>query len=457
MMHVVLVGTGYVGLVSGACFAELGHSVVCVDSDAGKVAGLRRGEMPIYEPGLDSLVAANVEAGRLAFTTDLADAGRGADAVFIAGGTPSRPDDGGADLTYVDAAARQIARALTRYAVVVNKSTVPVGTMRRVAALVRDERPDAGFDVVSNPEFLREGTAIYDFLQPHRVVVGADSDRARDVMRRLYAPLERRGVPVIVTTPESAELTKYAANAFLATKIAFINEVADLCERVGADVRDVSLGIGLDARIGREFLRAGPGYGGSCFPKDTLALLRTGAAAGTPLRIVEAALTANAERKGALAGRVADALGLAPDAPLAGRTVAVLGVAFKPDTDDVRESPSLDLIPALLARGARVRACDPVAASHAAPLLPGVEWAADMYEAAADADALVVMTEWSEFRALDPARLRDAMRRPVVLDLRNACDGEAFATAGFAYHGVGRAPLAGAEAAAEPAMAGPAD
>jgi UDPglucose 6-dehydrogenase len=422
-----------VGLVSGACFAEFGPQVTCVDVDADKVARLAQGEIPIYEPGLDALVARGVQAGRLRFTTDLAAAVGEADVVFIAVGTPSRRGDGHADLRYVDAAAVEVARALRGYTVIVTKSTVPVGTGRRVGALVREANPQAEFDMASNPEFLREGSAIEDFMHPDRVVIGAESERAREVLAALYRPLALREVPLVVTSLETAELTKYAANAFLATKISFINEIADLCERVGADVQEVARGMGMDRRIGRTFLHAGPGYGGSCFPKDTVALMRTAQEAGAPLRIVEAAASVNDTRKGRMASRVIAACG----GSVRGKTIAVLGVAFKPNTDDMREAPSLAILPALQDAGATVRATDPAAMHEAGKLLPGVTWCADAYKAVQGAHAVVVLTEWNEYRALDLERLGAAMADRVLVDLRNVYPRALAQRYGFAVHRIG--------------------
>ncbi len=433
-MRIAMIGTGYVGLVSGACFSEFGIEVTCVDTDESKIARLESGEIPIYEPGLDELVETNVAAGRLHFTTDLAAAVKEADAVFIAVGTPSRRGDGHADLSYVHEAARQIARALDGYTVIVTKSTVPVGTGQAVEAIVRDTRPDADFDVVSNPEFLREGSAIEDFMRPDRVVIGANSERAREVMRALYRPLHLIETPILFTARETAELVKYATNAFLATKITFINEIADLCERVGADVHDVSRGLGLDGRIGRKFLHAGPGYGGSCFPKDTLALVRTAEDHGVPVRIVESVVAVNAERKRAMADRVVKACGGSVD----GRTVAVLGLTFKPNTDDMRESPSLDIVPALQQAGATVRAYDPAGMEEAKKLLSDVAWCTDAYDACEGADAVLLVTEWNEFRLLNLDRLKEVMRQPVMVDLRNVYRPAEMVAAGFAYSCIGR-------------------
>ena len=440
-MRIAMVGTGYVGLVSGACFAEFGIHVTCVDTDAGKIARLNAGEIPIYEPGLKSVVDRQVSAGRLAFTTDLAPAVAAADAVFIAVGTPSRAADGHADLTYVHAAARDIARALApdRYTLIVTKSTVPVGTAREIAGIVRAARPEADFDVASNPEFLREGAAVGDFMRPDRVVIGVDTARAAERMRALDRPLYINETPMVVTTPETAEQIKYAANAFLATKITFINEQADLCERTGANVQDIARAMGLDGRIGPKFLHAGPGYGGSCFPKDTLALTQMGRAHGAPQTIVEAVVAANDARQGGLAARVIAACGGSVD----GARVAVLGLAFKPGTDDMRAAPSRVLIPALQGAGAQVAAYDPAAMDTARARLSGVEWAPGPYEAAAGADAVVIVTEWNEFRALDLARLAAAMRVPRLIDLRNIYKPAEAAAHGIAYTSIGRPPREG--------------
>ncbi|MEQ1690770.1 MAG: UDP-glucose/GDP-mannose dehydrogenase family protein [Gemmatimonas sp.] len=433
-MKIAMIGTGYVGLVSGACFAEFGPTVVCVDLDATKVERLRRGDIPIFEPGLDELVAKGVRSGRLSFTTNLADAVADADAVFIAVGTPSRRGDGHADLRFVDAAAAAVASAMTGYTVVVTKSTVPVGTGRRVAEIIRTANPDADFDVASNPEFLREGSAIGDFMRPDRVVIGAETDRAREVMQALYRPLYLMETPVVMTTLETAELTKYAANAFLATKITFINEIADLCEKVGANVQDVARGMGLDGRIGKKFLHAGPGYGGSCFPKDTIALVRTAQEYGSPARLVETVVQVNDTRKGAMASRVMQACG----GSVRGKTIAVLGVAFKPNTDDMREAPSLAIVPALQDAGAIIRAYDPAAMREARELLPDVQWCDDAYDAAKGAHALVLITEWNEFRALDFHQLGTAMHMRVLVDLRNVYRPEDVRAAGFQYSSIGR-------------------
>jgi len=433
-VRIAMIGTGYVGLVSGACFAEFGPTVTCVDVDAEKVERLRRGEIPIYEAGLEALVNKGLSAGRLSFTTELAEAVRDADAVFIAVGTPSRRGDGHADLRFVEAAAVEIAKALTGYTVVVTKSTVPVGTCRKVAQIIRDAAPQADFDVVSNPEFLREGSAIGDFMRPDRVLIGAESERARAVMKQLYRPLYLNETPIVMTTLETSELTKYAANAFLATKITFINEMAELCEKVGANVQDVARGMGLDGRIGKKFLHAGPGYGGSCFPKDTIALARTAQEYGAPARIVETVIQVNETRKGAMASRVLKACG----GFVRGKTVGVLGVAFKPNTDDMRDAPALSIVPALQDAGATIRAYDPAAMHEAASMLPGVQWCDDPYEVAAGADVLVLITEWNEFRALDLERVGQAMRVRVLVDLRNVYPPDEAVAAGFAYTGIGR-------------------
>ena len=443
-MRIAMIGTGYVGLVSGACFSEFGHEVVCLDKDEARIKVLLDGAMPIFEPGLDALVARNVAAGRLSFTTDLAAAVGGVDAVFLAVGTPRDEYDGSADLSDVFAAAREVATALDGYTVVVTKSTVPVGTGRKVAAILREARPDGAFDVASNPEFLREGAAIEDFMRPDRVIIGTESPRAQEVMRQLYRPLYLIERPIMFTSLESAELTKYAANAFLATKITFINEMADLCEQVGADVHDVARGIGLDGRIGRKFLHPGPGYGGSCFPKDTEALAKTAQDSGAPTRIVEAVIEVNNRRKKAMAARVVAACA----GSVAGKTVAVLGVAFKPNTDDMRAAPSLEIIPALQAGGATVKAYDPEGMAAAAELLPDVVWCDDSYQALEGADVLVVITEWNQFRALDLKRAKDLMRTPAIVDLRNIFQPAEAVKAGFSYSAIGR-PVPGQAGAAE--------
>jgi UDPglucose 6-dehydrogenase len=438
-MHITMIGTGYVGLVSGTCFSEFGHDVVCVDKDAAKVEKLNNGEMPIFEPGLDSLVASNVKAGRLSFTTDLKGPVNAADAVFIAVGTPSSADNTHADLSYVYAAAREVADALDGYTVVVNKSTVPVGTGREVEDIIRGARPEAEFDVVSNPEFLREGSAINDFMRPDRVVIGTNSDRARDVMKEMYRPLFLIETPILFTKRPTAELIKYAANAFLATKITFINEIADLCEVVEADVHDVARGIGLDGRIGSKFLHPGPGYGGSCFPKDTVALAHTAKTAGHPLRIVEAAAMVNDERKERMAGKIIAACGGAVD----GKTIAVLGLTFKPNTDDMREAPSLSIVAGLKAAGANVRVFDPEGMDEAKKSIDAdsVAWCEDAYDAATGADALTIVTEWNEFRALDMDRLKDLMTSSVMVDLRNIYNPDEMRALGFEYTSVGRAAV----------------
>ena len=435
-MRITVIGTGYVGLVSGACFSEFGVSVVCVDKEEAKIARLQRGEMPIYEPGLESLVAANVAAGRLSFTTELKPAIAGADAVFIAVGTPSRRGDGHADLSYVFAAAEEIGGALTDYTVVVTKSTVPVGTGRQVAAILRRVCPGGQFDVASNPEFLREGSAIEDFMRPDRVVIGADSERAQAVMRQLYRPLYLIETPMLFTDIETAELIKYAANAFLATKITFINEIADLCERVGGDVQDVAKGIGLDGRIGRKFLHAGPGFGGSCFPKDCRALVRTAHEAEAPLSIIETVVQANERRKRRMADKIIAACG----GTLAGKTIAVLGLTFKPNTDDMRDAPSLEVLPRLAAAGAVIRAFDPEGMAEAQKLMPNLTYCNDAYETMVGAEALVLLTEWNEFRALDLVRVGQLLVNPLVIDLRNIYQPQEMAAAGLYYISVGRPP-----------------
>ena len=433
-MRVAMIGTGYVGLVSGACFADFGHHVTCVDKAADKIAALKRGEMPIYEPGLDALVAGNVRAGRLSFTTDLKEAVKTAQAIFIAVGTPSRRGDGHADLSYVYDAAREIAAALAGYAVVITKSTVPVGTGDEVERIIRETRPDAQFAVVSNPEFLREGAAIRDFKLPDRIVVGTDDERAKQVMNELYRPLYLNASPIITTDRRSAELIKYAANAFLATKITFINEIADLCEKVGADVQHVARGIGLDNRIGSKFLHAGAGYGGSCFPKDTVALIKTGQDHNAPLRIVETVAAVNDARKRAMARKVTAALGTS----LRGKTIAVLGLTFKPNTDDMRDAPSIPLITALQDMGAKVRAYDPVGMDQAKAVLSDVTYCKDPYACAEQADALVIVTEWEQFRALDLDQLKRVMKSPVLVDLRNIYLPDEMIQRGFTYESVGR-------------------
>jgi UDPglucose 6-dehydrogenase len=433
-MRIAMIGTGYVGLVSGACFADFGHEVTCVDKDKGKIAALTGGVIPIFEPGLSELVAANAKAGRLKFVTELPVAVAAADAVFIAVGTPSRRGDGHADLSYVFEAAREIAQALDGFTVVITKSTVPVGTGDEVERVIRETRPDAEFAVVSNPEFLREGAAIRDFKHPDRIVVGSDDERAHEVMRGLYRPLYLNRSPILFTGRRTAELIKYAANAFLATKITFINEIADLAERVGADVQEIARGIGLDNRIGSKFLHAGPGFGGSCFPKDTVALLKTGQDHDAPLRVVEAVVTVNDTRKRAMARKVSAALG----GEMRGKTIAVLGLAFKPNTDDMREAPSIPLITALQDMGAKVRAYDPQAMEQAGDYVSDVAFCDDAYTCAQGASALVIVTEWEQFRALDFVRLGKVMERPVLVDLRNIYRREEVARYGFAYEDVGR-------------------
>ncbi len=433
-MRIAMIGTGYVGLVSGACFSEFGHHVTCVDVDADKIARIEQGEMPIFEPGLDVLVDKNVANERLQFTTDLAKAVSAADAVFIAVGTPTRRGDGHADLTYVYAAAEQIAAAIDHYTVIITKSTVPVGTGREVEHIIRKARPDANFDVVSNPEFLCEGAAIEDFMRPDRIVIGTKSDAAKEAMRVLYRPLFLRETPILFTSRETSELIKYAANTFLATKITFINEIADLCERLGANVQDVAKGIGMDGRIGAKFLHPGPGYGGSCFPKDTLALVRTGQEYGSPLHIVETVVETNKQRKARMAEKIIASCGGSVD----GKTIAVLGLTFKPNTDDMRDSASLTIVPALQAAGASIRAYDPEGMDEAKKLLNDIAWCDDAYETMEAADAIVIITEWNEFRALDLGRAKTLMRKPVMIDLRNIYTPAEMADAGFAYTSVGR-------------------
>ena len=435
-MRIAMIGTGYVGLVSGACFADFGHHVTCVDKDGDKIAGLNAGRMPIWEPGLEFLVKANEERGRLAFTTDLATGMDGAEAVFIAVGTPARRGDGHADLTYVFDAVRELARVVKPGTVVVTKSTVPVGTGDRIEEILREEGVE-GVSVASNPEFLREGAAIADFKHPDRIVVGAEDEHAQEVLREIYRPLFLNRAPILITSRRTAELTKYAANAFLAVKISFINEIANLCEAVDADVQDVARGIGLDNRIGPKFLHAGPGYGGSCFPKDTLALLKTADAAGIDQRIVRTTVAVNDERKASMVERVARVLG----GDVQGKRVAILGLAFKPNTDDMRDAPSLPLIEGLVARGASVIAYDPVARQQAEQMLKGIEFADDAYAAAAEADALVIVTEWDEFRALDLDQLARSMRGKLLIDLRNVYDRAEAEEAGLTDFGVGRGRL----------------
>lgn len=444
-MRIAMIGAGYVGLVSGACFAKFGIDVTCVDNDESKIERLNNGEIPIYEPGLEDLVASGVKSGSLHFTTDLSAAVAQSDAIFIAVGTPSRRGDGHADLSYVYAAAAEIARSLDGYTVIVTKSTVPVGTGSEVETVVRDTRPDAEFDVVSNPEFLREGSAIEDFMRPDRVVIGTEVERAKDVMRSLYRPLFLSETPILFTERRTAELIKYATNAFLATKITFINEMADICDKVGANVQDVAKGIGLDGRIGAKFLHAGPGYGGSCFPKDTLALVRTAQDAGVPTQIVESVVRVNKARKLAMAQRVVDACG----GSVSGKTIAILGVTFKPNTDDMREAPSLDIVPALQAAGAAIQAYDPEGMAEAKPLLPGVEWAEDTYAAMNGADALVLLTEWDEFRMLNFDEVKSRLKNPVMIDMRNVYKPDEMLRENFDYHSIGRPALSGASSETE--------
>jgi UDPglucose 6-dehydrogenase len=450
-MKLAMIGTGYVVLVSGVCFSEFGHEVVCVDKQAEKIDALKAGRVPIYEPGLDEMLARNADAGRLSFTLDLAQALSGADAVFIGVGTPTRRGDGHADLSYVYAAAREIAQNLDGYTVVVTKSTVPVGTNRDVARIIAETNPEAQFDVASNPEFLREGAAIEDFMRPDRVVVGIETDRARSVMAEIYRPLSLRAAPVLYTDLESAEMIKYAANAFLATKITFINEIAALCERVGADVQAVADGMGRDGRIGSKFLHAGPGYGGSCFPKDTQALARIGQEHSVPQKIVETVIAVNDTQKRRMVDKIWDLCG----GRVAGCRIAVLGVTFKPETDDMREAPSLTIVPALIGAGAHVHVVDPQGRREGEALLPGVTWEDDAYAAAAGAHAVVMLTEWNQFRGIDLARLASVMAVPRMADLRNVFDMETATAAGFAYVSVGRpdsdvAPAPGMLAAAAP-------
>ncbi|MDP4593013.1 MAG: UDP-glucose/GDP-mannose dehydrogenase family protein [Beijerinckiaceae bacterium] len=433
-MNVAMIGAGYVGLVSGACFADFGHHVVCIDNDVQRVESLRAGLIPIFEPGLDDLVGTNMRSNRLSFSGQLPDAVADADLVFIAVGTPSRRGDGHADLSFVYQAAEAIAAALRGFTVIVTKSTVPVGTGDEIENIIRKVRPDADFAVVSNPEFLREGAAIGDFKRPDRIIVGSEDERAKAVMVDLYRPLSLNEPPLVFMSRRAAELTKYAANAFLATKITFINEIADLCEKVGANVQDVARGIGMDNRIGSKFLHAGPGYGGSCFPKDTLALIRTAQEAGAPLRIVETVADTNTRRKKSMAGRVVQACG----GSVEGKTIAILGLAFKPNTDDMRDAPSLDLVPGLMAKGAHIRAHDPESMEAARLLLPGIEYCSDPYACARGAQALVIVTEWDAFRALDLDRLKGQLAEPVIVDLRNIYRPSDMKQRGFHYISVGR-------------------
>jgi UDPglucose 6-dehydrogenase len=444
-MNIAIVGAGYVGLVTAACFSEFGYSVTCIDQDEGKIDRLKKGEIPIYEPGLDSLVDKGIRAGKLSFTTDLSKAVGEASIVFIAVGTPSRRGDGHADLSFVFKAAEDIAKALQGYTVVVTKSTVPVGTCRKVAETIRKANPNAQFDVASNPEFLREGSAIGDFMRPDRVVIGTQprpdgQDQARDHMQKLYRPLYLIETPIVFTAIETAELIKYASNGFLAMKIAFINEIADLCEKTGADVQDVAKAIGLDGRIGRKFLHAGPGYGGSCFPKDTLALAQTAREFHSPVSIIESVVDSNNRRKLAMAAKIQDAIG----GSLRGKKIAVLGVTFKPNTDDMRDAPSLAIIPALQEGGATIQAYDPVGNQEAAKFLDKVTWCRDAYQAMTGADAVVILTEWNEFRALDLDRMATVLSQPVLIDLRNIYRPDEVEAAGFDYYSIGRAPRHGA-------------
>ena len=431
-MRIAMIGTGYVGLVSGACFSEFGHHVICVDKDAGKIDALKNGRIPIFEPGLEDVVADNVGAGRLSFTVDLRSAVQNAEVVFIAVGTPSRRGDGHADLTYVFKASEEIAEAIDGYTVVITKSTVPVGTGQKVEETIRRIRPDAEFDVASNPEFLREGSAIEDFRRPDRIVCGTTSDRARAVLRELYRPLYLNETPMLFTSRETSELIKYAANAFLATKITFINEMADICERVGANVQDVARGMGLDGRIGSKFLHAGPGYGGSCFPKDTLALIKTADQVGAPSRIVEAVANANDVRKQRMTTKIVEAFG-----GVKGKTIAVLGLTFKPNTDDMRDSASLVILPELAKQGAKIRAYDPEGMTEAKKVLD-VEMCPDAYAALEGADGVVILTEWNEFRALDLRAAKRLLKRALMVDLRNIYRPDEMAKVGFSYVSVGR-------------------
>jgi UDPglucose 6-dehydrogenase len=432
-MKIAVIGSGYVGLVSGACLSEFGHQVICIDTDAGKIQRLKAGQIPIYEPGLDDLVERSTGAKRLSFSTDIADVA-GAQAIFIAVGTPSRRGDGHADMTYVYSAAKQIAVQLKDYVVIVTKSTVPVGTGREVEKIVREANPKAQFDVASNPEFLREGAAINDFMRPDRVVIGTDGERAKEIMRQIYRPLFLIDTPIVFTKLETAELIKYSANAFLAMKITFINQIADLCEKVGADVHDVAKGIGLDGRIGSKFLHPSPGFGGSCFPKDTRALIQTARDAGSPLSLIEATLDFNEARKTQMAERIVAALGGKPE----GKTVAVLGLTFKPNTDDMREAASVTIVPALQKRGIKVRAHDPEGMAEAKKQLPDLDYRDDPYEAIDGADALVILTEWNSYRSLDLDRVKTLLKAPVFIDLRNIYRPAEMQAAGFQYSSLGR-------------------
>lgn len=433
-MKIAIIGAGYVGLVSGVCFADFGHDVICVEKDQRKLELLQRGEVPIYEPGLEQLLARNLDTGRIVFTQSLVDGLEGADAVFIAVGTPARRGDGHADLTYVYQTAEEIAAVMHPGIVVVIKSTVPVGTNRRVAEIIRQRRPDIEFHSASNPEFLREGSAIEDFMRPDRVIIGVESAHGEEILRRIYRPLNLRETPILATDLETAEVIKYAANAFLATKISFINQIADLCEKVGGDVQQVAKGIGMDNRIGSQFLHAGPGYGGSCFPKDTLALVRTGREAGAVQSIVETVIQANEDRKADMANKIISACG----GSLENKRIAVLGVTFKPNTDDMRDAPSLDIIPRLQQAGAEIAVCDPQGEKEGINLLPGVTWIEDPYAAAENADAVVVITEWNAFRGLDLVRLKKSMVAPIFVDLRNIYEREEMTEAGLNYFPVGK-------------------
>jgi UDPglucose 6-dehydrogenase len=441
-MRITIIGSGYVGLVTGACFAEFGHYVTCVDKDEHKISLLKTGKVPIYEPGLESLVQLTQKAGRLIFTTDGREAIRQADAIFLAVGTPSCRQTGKADLSYIFQAAKEIAQSITKYTVVVTKSTVPVGTARQVAQLIRETNPNADFDVASNPEFLREGSAINDFMRPDRVVIGTDSsprnqDRARAILQQLYRPLYLIETPIVFTTIETAEIIKYAANAFLATKVAFINEMADICEKADGNIQDVAKAIGLDGRIGRKFLHAGPGYGGSCFPKDTRALTQTAQELEAPTKIIEAVVLANDTRKQLMANKIIQAL----NGNVLGKKIAILGVTFKPNTDDMREAPSLDIIPILQSQGAHINAYDPVGQAEASKYLHNITWCSSSYEAMTQADATVIVTEWNEFRALDFAQLSQLMTYPLLIDLRNIYRLDEMATAGIDYLSIGRPPV----------------
>ena len=436
-MRIAMIGAGYVGLVSGACFSQFGFDVTCVDNNPAIIERLKAGEISIYEPGLAQLVSANQEAQRLLFTSALDQAVRGADVVFIAVGTPARRGDGAADLKYVEDAARAIAPNISAFKTIVIKSTVPVGTARHIEALIRQTNPEADFEMASNPEFLREGSAIEDFMHPDRVVIGVDGERARDMLTRIYRPLQLRDAPLVFTSLETSELAKYAANAFLAMKVTYINQMADLCEALGADVQDVARAMGLDKRIGADFLSPGPGYGGSCFPKDTRALAAMARAVQSPLSLVDAVIVANKQRKKTMANRIISRMG----GDIAGKRIAVLGVSFKPDTDDMRKAPSLRIIPELMARGAHIALCDPAARANAKTRFEGAEWHDDAYAAAEGADCVVIITEWNEFRALDLARLAGVMAQPLLIDLRNIYRREDISGTGFTYHSIGRAPV----------------